>query len=206
MSRAPSTPTRPATTGPQSSTPDTTGPQSFLASPAVHPASLVSLASHSPAILQLIEMKLTPPVIDYLVLFIAETVDCGIGRSLPFVQPKRANFTAFVTLVMSRAAVLQPTVLTTLVYLARARPHLFIQCEEWALERVFLGALIVACKYTNDSTLKNGHWALCTGIFKRKDVGRMEREFLDVLDWELSVSETDILAHREGLLATKQEH
>ncbi|KAJ7303556.1 Hsp70 protein-domain-containing protein [Mycena albidolilacea] len=55
--------------------------------------------------------------------------------------------------------------------------------------RVFPGALIVASKYTNDSTLKNLHWALCTGVFEKRDVGRIEREFLDVLDWELGVGE-----------------
>ena len=37
-------------------------------------------------------------------------------------------------------------ILTTLAYLDRARPHLHIALEEWANERVFLGALIVASK------------------------------------------------------------
>ncbi|KAJ7694047.1 hypothetical protein B0H14DRAFT_3175155 [Mycena olivaceomarginata] len=52
---------------------------------------------------------------------------------------------------------------------------------------VFLGALIVASKYLNDSTLKNVHWALCTEIFGKSDIGLVEREFLEVLDFQLSV-------------------
>lgn len=48
--------------------------------------------------------------------------------------------------VLVRAEVEVPVVLATLVYLNRAKPHLHIALEEWANERVFLGALIVASK------------------------------------------------------------
>lgn len=48
--------------------------------------------------------------------------------------------------VLIRAEVEVPVVLATLVYLNRAKAHLHIALEEWANERVFLGALIVASK------------------------------------------------------------
>jgi hypothetical protein len=48
--------------------------------------------------------------------------------------------------VLVRAEVEVPVVLATLVYLNRAKPHLHIALEEWANERVFLGALIAASK------------------------------------------------------------
>jgi len=94
-----------------------------------------------------------------------------------------------------------PTILVTLVYIHRSKPHLSIETEDWALHRVFLGALILASKYTNDSTLKNSHWAIATGLFGKRDIGRVEREFLDVLDWELAVSESDILDLHDSLMA-----
>ncbi|KAJ7154158.1 hypothetical protein C8R46DRAFT_961138 [Mycena filopes] len=187
-------------------------PSSSVRSSPVHAASLVDPATHSPALMQLIDIRLDKHVIDYVVECVVETVDYAMGRipsvtnpaptrgratHSPFIQ----KFTAFVRTVVSRAEVTAATVLTALVYIHRARPHLSIALEEWALERVFLGALITASKYTNDSTLKNVHWALCSGVFGKRDVGRIEREFLDVLDWELGVSESDILAHHEGLLA-----
>ncbi|KIK30990.1 hypothetical protein PISMIDRAFT_5554, partial [Pisolithus microcarpus 441] len=53
--------------------------------------------------------------------------------------------------------------------------------------------------YLNDSTLKNVQWAYCTGVFGKRDVGRIEREFLQVLDFELSISEDDILSHHDSL-------
>jgi hypothetical protein len=124
----------------------------------------------------------------------------GRGRA-PSRRPDLVKFTKFVTDVLTRAEVTTPVVLASLAYIDRAKPHLHIALEEWALERVFLGALIIASKYLNDSTLKNVHWALCTGVFGKRDVGRIEREFLDVLDWELSISEDDILSHHAGISA-----
>jgi hypothetical protein len=60
--------------------------------------------------------------------------------------------------------------------------------------------LIFSSQYLNDSTLKNIHWALCTGVFGKRDVGRIEREYLEVLNFELGISEGDLLSHHQGLL------
>jgi hypothetical protein len=54
--------------------------------------------------------------------------------------------------VLTRAEVEVPVVLAALVYLNRAKPHLHIALEEWANERVFLGALIVASKVSIPSS------------------------------------------------------
>ena len=58
----------------------------------------------------------------------------------------------------------------------------------------------VASKYVNDSTLKNVHWALCTDIFGKSDIGLIEREFLEVLDFQLGVKENDLLAHHAMII------
>ncbi|KAF5313554.1 hypothetical protein D9758_019117 [Tetrapyrgos nigripes] len=175
-------------------------------SSSMHPASLVDQSIHSPALLELVQVKLSKPIIEYVVDCVADTVDFAMGRTpvrgrQTTRRPELAKFTNFVNTVLTRAEVTTPVVLATLVYIDRARPHLHIALEEWALERVFLGAIIVASKYLNDSTLKNIHWALCTGVFGKRDVGRIEREFLDVLDWELSVSEQDLLVHHADISA-----
>lgn len=54
-------------------------------------------------------------------------------------------------------------------------------------------------QYLNDSTLKNVHWAYCTGVFGKSDVGRIEREFLDVLAFELAITEEDIAVYYDDL-------
>jgi len=60
--------------------------------------------------------------------------------------------------------------------------------------------LIRPSQYLNDSTLKNVHWALCTGVFGKRDVGRIEREYLEVLNFQLGITEADLLSHHKGLL------
>ncbi|KAJ7481012.1 hypothetical protein B0H11DRAFT_1229735 [Mycena galericulata] len=194
---------------PSSYTSSATSYDAWSPGKSVHPASLVDSATHSPELMQLINIKLSRPVIDYVVDCVSETVNYAFGRfpsstgeiSARARSAYRQRFTSFVSLVLSRAEVSPATVLVALVYVARARTEISIGLEEWALERVFLGALIVASKYTNDSTLRNVHWALCSGVFGKGDIGRIEREFLAVLDWDLAVSEADLLAHYEGIMA-----
>lgn len=114
-------------------------------------------------------------------------------------------------------------ILVTLVYMRRSKAHLAIETEQWALHRVFLGALVLAHKvsrtrfhliiestvltfvfqYSNDSALRNASWSCATGVFGMRDIGRMEREFLDVMDYELSVSEADLLDLHETLVSSR---
>ncbi|KAJ7463368.1 hypothetical protein FB451DRAFT_1494476, partial [Mycena latifolia] len=104
---------------------------------------------------------------------------------------KRA-FGTFVRILRSHAEATLPMILAALAYVGRARAHLSHPSQSHspsAREHVWLGALISASKYTQDSTLKNLHRALCTGVFGVGDIGRIEREFLGVLDWKLGVRE-----------------
>ncbi|KAH9900756.1 hypothetical protein C8Q73DRAFT_662322 [Cubamyces lactineus] len=179
-----------------------------MASSPIHPASLVDPASHSPALLELIEISLGRNLIEHIVDTVTETVDYALGRPSSSARGRslsrhteHSKFLKFVSDVIYKAEVKVPALLVTLVYINRAKPHIQIALEQWANERVFLGALILANKYLNDSTLKNVHWALCTGVFGKRDIGRIEREFLDVLDFELGVTEADLLAHHDALLA-----
>lgn len=172
-----------------------------------------------------LDCNLTRCRLDYVVDCVVETVDYAMGRPSTSAGRRSTSrrrdilaFTKFVTEVFTRAEVTIPVVLASLVYVDRAKPHLHIALEEWAYERVFLGAVMLASKvaiitflcplvliilgyyqYLNDSTLKNVHWALCTGVFGKRDVGRIERELLDVLNFDLGILEDDILSHHDGL-------
>lgn len=55
-------------------------------------------------------------------------------------------FLIFASNVVHRSEVKIPAILVSMVYIKRAKEHLFIQSPEWACERVFLGALILANK------------------------------------------------------------
>lgn len=118
-----------------------------------------SVSRHKKIYKSLCLIALSP--IEYLVGSVVETVDHAMGRPTPSYfrgralsrRPEHAKFTTFVTKVLTTAEVTTPTVLGALVYIDRAKPHLHIALEEWALERVFLGAVIVASKVSFFETL-----------------------------------------------------
>lgn len=138
-------------------------------SSSIHPASLVDVSLHSPATLQLVDLALTDSLIgkrtrnvpvlcpcsplfgllDYVVQCTVEAVDFALDRvsssSTPNVH-RHAEFTEFVSQVLSRSDVKASVILGSLVYIHRAKPYLSIGTEQWACERVFLGALILAAK------------------------------------------------------------
>ncbi|KAF9789773.1 hypothetical protein BJ322DRAFT_975719, partial [Thelephora terrestris] len=165
----------------------------------IHPFSLMQRDSHPESIYELLALKVDRGLVATIVEETVETVDYSLGllttsegRSSTRTH-KEKDFSKFVQRILQTAEVSNTDILVTLIYLRRARAHLSVDTEEWALHRVFLGALLLAHKYTNDSTLRNISWSYATGAFGMRDIGRMEREFLDVLDYELSISEADLL-------------
>jgi len=77
----------------------------------------------------------------------------------------RTSFAEFVTGVIQKSQVALPVILVALVYIERSRSHLFIELEQWACERIFLGALVVASKVSLDFTVEGGFFLLiCRSI------------------------------------------
>lgn len=82
-----------------------------------------------------------------------EAVEFALGQVSSTSNPKdvyrHAEFVEFVSNVLSRSEVKAPIILVSLVYIHRAMPHLSIGTAQWACERVFLGALILAAKVSS---------------------------------------------------------
>jgi len=138
----------------------------------IHPSSFMERDSHPEAIYELLEIKMDRALIGKwspsflsgfspltrvlsvatIVEEAAETVDHALGlpttsrgRSSPRTS-KNKEFTTFVERVLDTAEVSITDILVTFIYMRRARAHLSIETEEWALHRVFLGALVLAHK------------------------------------------------------------
>jgi len=164
-----------------------------------------SLWSESRRLLELLTLDIDKSVIDYIVYCTINTVDYALDRPCTssfngrpkFCFFKYGFFSEFVSKMVYRSRVKMPVLLAAIVYIERAKPHLKIRIERWACERVFMGAFVLAGKYLSDYKMKNVHWAGWSDVCLKRDVDRMEREFLNILDWDLTIREGDILAHHE---------
>ena len=135
-------------------------------------------AFHSPAVLELIGFAVTDKFtsehilpfpltllahnifLDYVAETTIGTIDTALGYqstawNRSSLDTRRVPFKRFVWDIIRRASVRMPVLLVTLVYIARASPNLHIgpKTEDWACERVFLGALMVASKVRSSLSL-----------------------------------------------------
>jgi hypothetical protein len=115
----------------------------------------------------------------------------------------------YITSIIHRSHVQVPTLMTSLVYLARLQQRLPPVAKGMActLHRIFLAALILAAKNLNDSSPKNKHWARYTTVrgypgfgFSITEVNLMEKQMLFLLDWDLRIRNEDLYEHLEPFL------
>lgn len=165
-------------------------------------------APQYPALLELVGLEVTEKFSGHLADSVIDAVDTALGRESTFwdrthsESVRVSEFKHFVSTFIRNASVEMPILLVALVYIRRAKLRLRIESDQWAYERVFLGALIVASKFNIDPRTRNVGWVSATAtpgneaLFSGRDLNRMEREFLGVLDWDLRFTPEDILSHR----------
>ncbi|KAI0059799.1 hypothetical protein BV25DRAFT_1808438 [Artomyces pyxidatus] len=178
-----------------------------MSSCTVLPSSLLPRTSHSPRILELVDMPVSPSVIELVVDFVVNVVREGTrrdGRSLVTEGSewdiRRTRFTHLVLDLVMGADIDMSCLLVCLLYLERSKARIHITDSRWPFERVFIGAVVVAHKYLNDCVWFNSHWSLFSGIFCARSITTAEREFLGVVQNRLSVTEADILGFRRDVM------
>ena len=124
--------------------------------------------------------------------------------------PALPSVEAFVQSLVDRSHVQVPTLMSSLVYLARLRARLppVAKGMRCTVHRIVLAALILAAKNLNDSSPKNKHWARYTAVrgyegfgFSLTEVNLMEKQLLHLLDWDLRITPDDLYLHLDPFLA-----
>ena len=115
----------------------------------------------------------------------------------------------FIQGLVDRSRVQVPTLMSSLIYLSRLQQKLppVAKGMRCTVHRIFLAALILAAKNLNDSSPKNKHWARYSAVkgydgfgFSVTEVNLMEKQLLFLLDWDLRITNDDLLIHLEPFL------
>ncbi|KAF2089461.1 hypothetical protein K490DRAFT_37559, partial [Saccharata proteae CBS 121410] len=125
-------------------------------------------------------------------------------------EPALPSVEAFITSIVERSHVQVPTLMSSLVYLARLKSRLppVAKGMRCTVHRIFLASLILAAKNLNDSSPKNKHWARYSTVhgfdsfgFSITEVNLMEKQLLFLLDWDLRINPEDLYRHLDPFLA-----
>lgn len=154
----------------------------------------------------LLKSPISHEMVTHVVNTTLKVIQCKKSKTIAIPSPPSSpcktttvplpSLMTFITRLIRHTNVYTGTFLSTLVYLQRISVKLPKNSEgsPCTLHRIFLACLILSSKFHNDSSPKNAVWAKYTdGLFQTEDVNLMERQLLNLLNWDLTVSEPELI-------------
>lgn len=101
----------------------------------------------------------------------------------------------FIMELVLRSKVTTGTLLTTIVFMDRLHDKLPPRARGMACtrHRIFFATLVITSKYLHDASPKNDYWQEYGRLFTLHELNVMERQLLSLLDYDLHVSEDDLM-------------
>lgn len=110
----------------------------------------------------------------------------------------------FITRLIEHSHVQSTTLMTTLIYLNRLKQVIPSNSVGMCTthHRIFLGSMLLAAKFTNDSSPMNKHWTTYTdGLLTLREVNALEIEMIQYIGWEnLRFENKDLIIHLQYFL------
>ncbi|EMD40988.1 hypothetical protein CERSUDRAFT_91739 [Gelatoporia subvermispora B] len=92
------------------------------------------------------------------------------------------------------------TFLVALVFISRAQGRVEVTQDGYACERIILSAVMLAQKVVDDVQWPMSEWELRSAyMFSKKDIRRMELDFLSLIGWDVSYTRAELRYHEQQL-------
>ncbi|KAG0764602.1 hypothetical protein G6F62_002415 [Rhizopus arrhizus] len=102
---------------------------------------------------------------------------------------------SFIESIVTKSNTSTGTLISTLSYAKRLKNLLSRTSKgmECTRHRIFLATIIITTKYLHDSAIKNKYWVTYAEMFTAHEINLMEKQLLQLLDYNLEINDFDTI-------------
>ncbi|KAJ3854699.1 hypothetical protein EV368DRAFT_80351 [Lentinula lateritia] len=154
----------------------------------------------------LIQISINAQVIEYLKTLTFGVIDAAATRLLARSLSVDIFFKSFIRRVIERGKISMAITILAITYLQRAQSYICVGYKASCIaERILLGAFIISTKFSANIPISNEEWANIAEVFQLADIDIIEKQFLLLIQWNLSFSEEDIIASAMDIITQYPE-
>ncbi|KAG1055074.1 hypothetical protein G6F43_002960 [Rhizopus delemar] len=113
---------------------------------------------------------------------------------------------SFIESIVTKSNTTTGTLISTLSYAKRLKNLLSRTSKgmECTRHRIFLATIIITTKYLHDSAIKNKYWVTYAEMFTAHEINLMEKQLLQLLDYNLEINDFNTIMDYIIQLYTKE--